>query len=163
MSCADISPLGCFVYLPVINPEISFSILFGLLLLQLASTHSHGLMIHLPHGVFSSLLSPRGLSPDPKPQEQKPHLPLLCPAIGCRHLYSTNSFILRSRVTYHHLEFVRISSFLRQPDLGGEYLTIHYIIITLIISKRSNLIIHILHMCFTTNYLRPWKLTMSKP
>lgn len=40
-----------------------------------------------------SLLPAPGLSSDPKPR-----LPLLCPATGPRHLYSNNSFKLRSKV-----------------------------------------------------------------
>jgi hypothetical protein len=48
----------------------------------------------------------------------KAHLLLFCPAIGCRHFYSTNSFKLRSKVTYLHLVYVRTLFSLGQPDWG---------------------------------------------
>ena len=56
-----------------------------------------------------SLLSLCGPASDPKPGGSKPCLSLFCPAIGCRHLYSTNSFKLRSKFTYHILVYMRIS------------------------------------------------------
>ena len=42
--------------------------------------------------------SPGGLCLRPQAQQPKPHLPLFHPAIGCWHLYLTNSFKLRSMV-----------------------------------------------------------------
>ena len=38
---------------------------------------------------------------DPKPQYPKPGLYLFCPPIGCQHLYLTNSFKSRSKVTLY--------------------------------------------------------------
>jgi hypothetical protein len=84
----------------------------------------------LLHGAFSSFPHPsphpRFPASDHKPQELKPNLPLFCPALGWSHLYSTNSFKLRSKVTEHHLVYVRMSSSLRQPGFRGQYLVLQY-------------------------------------
>lgn len=71
-------------------------------------------------GVFSLHLLSLLLWSSHRPQarEPKPHLPPFRPAIGCGHLYSTNSFKLRSKVTQPRLVSVRISSSLGNQTWG---------------------------------------------
>lgn len=67
-------------------------------------------MIHLLHGIFSiHLLSPCGPPQTHSPGIETPATSLFCPTIGCRHLYSSNRFKLKSKVTQHHLVYVKIS------------------------------------------------------
>lgn len=70
------------------------------------------------------LLSPLWSSSDPQAWEPKLRLSLICSAVGCRHLESTNSFKLRSVGPSHHLVYVRIPS---SPGTNqGQYLVLQY-------------------------------------
>jgi hypothetical protein len=73
------------------------------------------------------LPSPLGLCLRPQPQELKSCLPLFCSATGCRHLYSTNSFKLRSKVCTTKAGVCENSLVLRQLDLGIQNLALQYI------------------------------------
>ena len=56
-------------------------------------------------------------------------LSLFCPATGCRHLYSTNSFKLRSKVCTTKAAIHKYSLVLGQLDLGVQNATLQYITI----------------------------------
>lgn len=66
-------------------------------------------MSSFPLSIFSSLL---WAPSTPPPQTRVPYpLPFFLPSyIGCRHLYSTNSFKYRSKLTYHHCVYMQIIS-----------------------------------------------------
>lgn len=82
-----------------------------------AALNSNWLCFHvspIPCHLFlspSSLPSCGPLQPHP-PQTRVPYpLPFFLPSyIGCRHLYSTNSFKYRSKLTYHHCVYMQIIS-----------------------------------------------------
>lgn len=81
----------------------------------------------------SSSSSPPGLCLRHQVQKPKPYLLLFCLATGCRHLYPTNNFKLRSKVSKHHLVYVRISSSLRNSMSGatssqGQFLALKYVV-----------------------------------
>jgi hypothetical protein len=71
---------------------------------------------------------PHGLCLRPQDWGPKPHLPLFCPATGCRPLCSNNSFKLRSKVTQYHLVCQRIAEdlLLRAVRYWGQYLALQY-------------------------------------
>ena len=72
------------------------------------------------------------------------------PDIGCQHLYSTSSFKLRSKVTQHHLVYMRTSSSLGATRPWEPVLSIT------IPSKRLNLNICVF-VCINILFLCVWK------
>lgn len=103
---------------------------------QLGSSRGHVFITYSLAASSSLCFPPSWFSQTPSLGTQEPHLSLFCPAIGWRHLYLTNRFKLRSKVTLGILEDFLLAEATR-PWGSVFSITTH--------SNRPNL--HTIHCC----------------